>query len=108
MLLYISKKVGSTISLSVGSRKSTLINSPKIILGEEPTGNLDSESSENIYNLLKCINSEYILHIWNKNIKALMLKREHQCFQSIYEQLALAIYLFYKSQYLIYLPKPIL
>ena len=36
-----------------------LINTPKIILGDEPTGNLDSETSENVYNLLKEINKEY-------------------------------------------------
>lgn len=35
-----------------------LINEPKIILGDEPTGNLDSETSENVYNLLKEINKE--------------------------------------------------
>lgn len=36
-----------------------LINNPRIILGDEPTGNLDSESTEVIYNLLKEINQEY-------------------------------------------------
>ncbi len=34
-----------------------LINNPKIILADEPTGNLDSHSTENIYNLLREINS---------------------------------------------------
>lgn len=37
----------------------SLINGPKIILGDEPTGNLDSESTENIYNLLRDINKEF-------------------------------------------------
>ena len=37
----------------------SLINTPKIILGDEATGNLDSETSENVYNLLKEINQEY-------------------------------------------------
>lgn len=36
-----------------------LINNPKIILADEPTGNLDSESTENIYNLLRDINKKY-------------------------------------------------
>ncbi len=36
----------------------SLINNPKIILADEPTGNLDSESTENIYELLRRINEE--------------------------------------------------
>ncbi len=36
-----------------------LMNNPKIILADEPTGNLDSESTENIYNLLREINMKY-------------------------------------------------
>ncbi|MFL0251911.1 ABC transporter ATP-binding protein [Clostridium neuense] len=35
-----------------------LMNNPKLILADEPTGNLDSESTENIYNLLRNINKE--------------------------------------------------
>ncbi|MGO2118028.1 MAG: ABC transporter ATP-binding protein [Fusobacterium sp.] len=35
-----------------------LINDPKIILADEPTGNLDEETSEEIHNLLKKINKE--------------------------------------------------
>jgi lipoprotein-releasing system ATP-binding protein len=35
-----------------------LINNPKIILADEPTGNLDSDSTENIYELLRNINEE--------------------------------------------------
>lgn len=37
----------------------SLINSPRIILGDEPTGNLDSETTETVYNLLKEINKEF-------------------------------------------------
>lgn len=33
-----------------------LMNSPKIILADEPTGNLDSDTSEGIYNLMRDIN----------------------------------------------------
>lgn len=36
-----------------------LINSPRIILGDEPTGNLDSETTETVYKLLEEINKEY-------------------------------------------------
>ena len=35
-----------------------LINSPSIILADEPTGNLDSESTENIYDILRGINEK--------------------------------------------------
>ena len=36
-----------------------LINEPKIILADEPTGNLDSDSTETIYELLRKINKEF-------------------------------------------------
>ena len=36
-----------------------LINEPKIILADEPTGNLDSDSTETIYQLLRNINETY-------------------------------------------------
>ncbi len=35
-----------------------LINNPKIILADEPTGNLDSQSTENIYEILRDINEK--------------------------------------------------
>lgn len=37
----------------------SLINQPKIILADEPTGNLDSDSTETIYELLREINQTY-------------------------------------------------
>ena len=37
----------------------SLINRPRIILGDEPTGNLDSETTEIVYNLLREINKEF-------------------------------------------------
>lgn len=37
----------------------SLINNPRIILADEPTGNLDSDSTENIYELLRSINEEF-------------------------------------------------
>ena len=36
----------------------SLINKPKIILADEPTGNLDSGTTESIYNLLRDINQK--------------------------------------------------
>jgi len=49
--------------LSGGQQQRTaiaraLINNPKIILADEPTGNLDSDSTETIYELLRNINQE--------------------------------------------------
>jgi len=37
----------------------SLINNPKIILADEPTGNLDSDSTEQVYDLLREINKQY-------------------------------------------------
>ena len=36
-----------------------LLNNPDIILADEPTGNLDSNSTETIYNLLRDINEKF-------------------------------------------------
>lgn len=36
-----------------------LINNPKIILADEPTGNLDTQSTENVYNIMRNINEKY-------------------------------------------------
>lgn len=36
-----------------------LINNPKIILADEPTGNLDSDTTEQVYELLRKINETY-------------------------------------------------
>ncbi|MGX6592368.1 ABC transporter ATP-binding protein [Cetobacterium ceti] len=37
----------------------SLINNPEIVLADEPTGNLDSKTSEDIYKLLRKINKKY-------------------------------------------------
>jgi len=37
----------------------SLINNPKIVLADEPTGNLDSDSTEKVYNLLREINQKF-------------------------------------------------
>jgi lipoprotein-releasing system ATP-binding protein len=36
-----------------------LMNQPNIILADEPTGNLDSESTENIYSILRDVNERF-------------------------------------------------
>ena len=36
-----------------------LLNKPRIVLADEPTGNLDSKTSAQIYNLLRKINKKY-------------------------------------------------
>ncbi|MEI6897233.1 MAG: lipoprotein-releasing ABC transporter ATP-binding protein LolD [Psychromonas sp.] len=36
-----------------------LINEPKLVLADEPTGNLDARSGENIYQLIKTLNNEF-------------------------------------------------
>lgn len=52
------------VNMSGGQQQRTaiarsLMNNPQIILADEPTGNLDSESTENIYNLLRDINKKF-------------------------------------------------
>lgn len=60
------EKVKNNIStkMSGGQQQRTaiarsLINNPKIVLADEPTGNLDSDSTENIYNILRDINEKF-------------------------------------------------
>jgi len=36
-----------------------LVNKPSIVIGDEPTGNLDSKASDNIYELLRKLNHEH-------------------------------------------------
>ena len=35
-----------------------LINNPKIIMGDEPTGNLDSKNAENVFNIIRQLSNE--------------------------------------------------
>jgi lipoprotein-releasing system ATP-binding protein len=49
-----------------------LINKPKIILADEPTGSLDSDTTDKVYSLLRKIHKTYqttfIIITHNKNI----------------------------------------
>lgn len=64
-LVGLSKvKNNLALNMSGGQQQRTaiaraLMNNPKIILADEPTGNLDSESTETIYNLMRDINKKY-------------------------------------------------
>lgn len=42
-----------------GAIARSLINNPRIILGDEPTGNLDSDTTQTVFKLLKDINQEF-------------------------------------------------
>ncbi len=68
---YIMEKMGiwevkdkPSTNISGGQQQRTaiarsLINNPPIILADEPTGNLDSENTQTVYDLLREINKEF-------------------------------------------------
>lgn len=61
-LLGIENQAHKKANLLSGGQKQrvsiarALINSPKIIMGDEPTGNLDSRNSENVFDIFKELN----------------------------------------------------
>lgn len=62
---YINRKVNA---LSGGQKQRVaiaraLINSPKVLLADEPTGHLDSDNTETVMNILQSISSK-ILVVW--------------------------------------------
>lgn len=59
-----------------------LINNPKLVLADEPTGNLDSKSGKDLLNLLDFINTEY---------RATILMVTHDVFAASYCQKILFI-----------------
>tara|TARA_R110002124_G_scaffold87407_1_gene224984 strand:- start:13455 stop:14126 length:672 start_codon:yes stop_codon:yes gene_type:complete len=57
----LAKKRASRISGGEKQRVAiarALINSPSIIMGDEPTGNLDSHNAENVFNIFKRLSDE--------------------------------------------------
>ena len=57
----LAKKKASQISGGEKQRVAiarALINSPSIIMGDEPTGNLDSHNSDNVFNIFKQLSDE--------------------------------------------------
>ena len=64
-LMGIEKVANNNASkMSGGQQQRTsiarsLINNPRIILADEPTGNLDSESTEVVYDIMRDINERY-------------------------------------------------
>ena len=58
---HLAKKRASRISGGEKQRVAiarALINNPSIIMGDEPTGNLDSYNSENVFNIFKQLSDE--------------------------------------------------
>ena len=58
---HLAKKRASRISGGEKQRVAiarALINDPSIIMGDEPTGNLDSYNSENVFNIFKNLSEE--------------------------------------------------
>ncbi|MBV1757872.1 MAG: ABC transporter ATP-binding protein [Dethiosulfatibacter sp.] len=61
-LTKVSKNLANDMSGGQQQRTAiarALINRPKIILADEPTGNLDSDTTENVYKILRDINEMY-------------------------------------------------
>ncbi len=57
----LAKKKASQISGGEKQRVAiarALINNPSIIMGDEPTGNLDSHNAENVFNIFKQLSDE--------------------------------------------------
>ena len=62
----LAKKRASRISGGEKQRVAiarALINNPSIIMGDEPTGNLDSYNSENVFNIFKHLCNDYDLSL---------------------------------------------
>lgn len=68
-MLGIREQAGKKASMLSGGQKQrvaiarALINNPKIIMGDEPTGNLDSKNSENVFQILQQLSAEHQLSL---------------------------------------------
>ena len=63
---YLAKKRASRISGGEKQRVAiarALINNPSIIMGDEPTGNLDSHNADNVFNIFKQLSEEQNLSL---------------------------------------------
>ena len=63
---HLAKKRASRVSGGEKQRVAiarALINNPSIIMGDEPTGNLDSYNSENVFNIFEQLGEEYGLSL---------------------------------------------
>jgi ABC-type lipoprotein export system ATPase subunit len=76
-LVGMNNKISSSVSnLSIGQRQRVaiaraLVMDPKLILADEPTGNLDSKNTENILTLFKTLNKQ-------KNVTIVMVTHEEK------------------------------
>lgn len=76
-LVGMSDKINSSVNnLSIGQRQRVaiaraLVMDPKLILADEPTGNLDSKNTENILSLFKALNKQ-------KNVTIVMVTHEEK------------------------------
>lgn len=68
-LLGIQEQADKKASMLSGGQKQrvsiarALINDPAIIMGDEPTGNLDSKNSENVFNIFKDLSTQQNLSL---------------------------------------------
>lgn len=63
---HLAKKRASQVSGGEKQRVAiarALINNPSIIMGDEPTGNLDSHNAENVFNIFKQLSDEHGLSL---------------------------------------------
>lgn len=63
---HLAKKRASRISGGEKQRVAiarALINNPSIIMGDEPTGNLDSHNAENVFNIFERLSNEHGLSL---------------------------------------------
>lgn len=68
-MLGIREQADKKASMLSGGQKQrvaiarSLINNPSIIMGDEPTGNLDSKNSENVFQILQQLSAEHQLSL---------------------------------------------